>query len=119
MTPPDQPPPPDFDPSPFDFSSTAPDSLAARLAEDQQKNAAAGSPLMETAGNAAEVGLDVASAGAGAVIEGAAEVAGAGLEVAGEAVGAVAEVAGGCFSGCCVLLVLLFLGTSAVVACVW
>ena len=127
MTLPDQPLPSGFDPSQFNFDPASPDSLASRLAEDQQKNATGDSPLMEVAGNVVDFGCDVASEGAGAVIEGAAAVAGAGMDVAGQAAGAVAEVGfgclgetlGGCFSGCCVLLVLLFLGASTVLAYVW
>jgi hypothetical protein len=118
MTPPDQTPSSGIDPSQFDFSSS-PDSLAARMAEDQQKNATGDSPLLDAAGNAADVGFEVASEGAGAVLEGAAEVASAGLEIGGEVVGVAAEAAGGCLSGCCVLLVLLFMGASAAIACAW
>ncbi|MBL8792880.1 MAG: hypothetical protein JNM56_03150 [Planctomycetia bacterium] len=113
MQPPDQP-PSGFDPSAFDFSPS-PDSLAARMAEEQQRNANSESPL----GEIADIGADLAIEGTGAVIEGATEVASAGLEIGGEVLGGVAEVAGGCFSGCCVLLVFLFLGASTVLAYVW
>jgi len=113
MTPPDQQPPSGFDPSQFDFNS--PDSLAARMAEEQQKNSTGESPLLEAAGNAADLGFDVAAEVGVSAIEGVAEVASAGLEFG----GAVAEAAGGCLSGCCVLLALLFLGASAAIACAW
>lgn len=123
MLPPDQLPPTGVDPSAFDFTNQASDSLAARLSEEQQRNPDAASQVgdfvREVAGAGFDLGTEVGGEVAGAVIEGTVEVASAGVEIAGEAVGALAEAAGGCLSGCCVLLALLFLGASTVIACVW
>lgn len=126
MTPPDQPLPSGFDPSQFNFDPASPDSLASRLAEDQQKNAS-DTGAQDIVNGFVDSGVEIAGEATGAVLEGAIEVAGVGMDVAGQAAGAVAEVGfgclgetlGGCFSGCCVLLVLLFLGVSTVLAYVW